>query len=155
MKTLVIHPKDKTTNYLKPIYANHSDWDIMDCKISKGKIRKLIKGYDRIIMLGHGSPNGLFDFEHKRTIIDPSFVQFLREKTCVCIWCYANEFVERYKLDSPLYSGMIISDIDEAIFMGINGLISNIIKWVDSSNEMFASLNSFYQCVFNRVIFTL
>lgn len=137
MKTLVIHPFDVTTHFLKPIYANHSDWVVMDCSISKGKIRQLIKEYDRIIMLGHGSEDGLFDFEHKRMIIDSDYVQLLREKDCICIWCNANEFVEKYKLTCSLYSGMIISDVDEAFFMGVNGTVSNLIKWVNSSNELF------------------
>lgn len=137
MKTLVIHPFDVTTHFLKPIYVNHSDWTVMDCSISKGKIRKLIKEYDRIIMLGHGSEDGLFDFERNRMIIDSTYVQLLREKTCICIWCYANEFVNKYKLTSPLYSGMIISDVDEAFLMGINGSVSNLIQWVNLSNELF------------------
>jgi len=137
MKTLVIHPFDVTTHFLKPIYVNHSDWTVMDCSISKGKTRKIIKEHDRIIMLGHGSEDGLFDFEHKRMIIDSNYVQLLRDKICICIWCNANEFVEKYKLNSPLYSGMIISDVGEAFYMGVNGTVSNLIEWVDLSNELF------------------
>lgn len=90
-------------------------------------------------MLGHGSDGGLFDFEHKRMIIDSTYAQLLREKNCICIWCNANDFVNRYKLNYDLYTGMIVSDVDEAIFMGINGSVSDLIKQVELSNEIFAN----------------
>ena len=41
-------------------------------------------------------------------------MQFLRDKTCIGIWCYANKFAEKYKLHG-LFSGMIISELQEAI----------------------------------------
>lgn len=140
MKTLVIHPIDKTTDFLKPIYSGHSDWDVMDCNISKSKMVRLIMQYDRIIMLGHGSEDGLFDFKRKRMIINSNHVYLLRQKVCVCIWCNADEFVKKYKLTPELYTGMIISDIDEAFFMGVNGTVSGLIKWVDASNELFTKV---------------
>jgi hypothetical protein len=45
-------------------------------------------------------------------------VQFLRDKTCIGIWCYANKFTEKYKLHG-LFSGMIISELQEAIDLGV------------------------------------
>ena len=41
-------------------------------------------------------------------------MQFLRDKTCIGIWCYANKFAEKYKLHG-LFSGMVISELQEAI----------------------------------------
>lgn len=57
MKTLVIHPKDKTTDFLKPIYHGR-DWTIMTGG-TKDEVAKAIDEHDHIIMMGHGTPQGL------------------------------------------------------------------------------------------------
>ena len=45
-------------------------------------------------------------------------VQFLRDKACIGIWCYANKFAEKYRIHG-LFSGMIISGLQEAIDLGV------------------------------------
>ena len=45
-------------------------------------------------------------------------MQFLRDKTCIGIWCHADQFAQRYQLHG-LFSGMIISELQEAIDYGI------------------------------------
>jgi hypothetical protein len=57
MKTLVIHPKDKTTDFLKPIYHGR-DWTVITGG-TKEEVRKAIDEHDHIIMMGHGTPQGL------------------------------------------------------------------------------------------------
>ena len=59
MKTLIIHPKDSTTTFLKHIYAPILDKTIVTVGIDKSELRELIYNHDRVIMLGHGSPWGL------------------------------------------------------------------------------------------------
>ena len=84
MQTLVIHPTDASTDFLKPIYANISDATIMNGGIGKGQVAKSILEHDRIIMLGHGSPFGLFSvgqFEGKNGyVIDFTMVPLLKDK---------------------------------------------------------------------------
>lgn len=139
MKTLIIHPEDKSTDFLSVIYQNMTDCIIVNYCISNIKLRKLIKDNDRIIMLGHGGEDGLYDFKNNRMIINSSYVQLLREKICICIWCNANYFVEKYKLNSPLYSGMIVSDLNEALLFCVSSIdFNDTIKNIDHSNEMFA-----------------
>jgi hypothetical protein len=58
MRTLVIHPKDKTTDFLKPIYANR-DWTVITGGCTKEEVNKAIGEHDHIIMMGHGTPQGL------------------------------------------------------------------------------------------------
>ena len=58
MRTLVIHPKDKTTDFLKPIYANR-DWTVITGGCTKEEVNKAISEHDHIIMMGHGTPQGL------------------------------------------------------------------------------------------------
>ena len=134
MRTLVIHPYDPSTDFLKVIYND------LDCKavcynLSYSGLIKKIKKYDRIIMLGHGTKDGLLDLLNARFVIDLEFVYLLREKECICIWCHANEFVEKHKLHASLYTGMIISEDYEAIDNAIEGFT---VEMINESNELFA-----------------
>lgn len=140
MKTLVIHPYDITTNFLKDIYAG-KDWTVInDTQTSKKTIKQAIKEHDRIVMLGHGTPHGLvsiyrhdgYGFDHHRFMIDSSLVYLLREKEIVAIWCNADQFVEKYGLKG-FYTGMIISEDIEA---NMESVIASH-EEVDDSNVLF------------------
>jgi len=130
MKTLVIHPKDETTDFLSRIYAGY-DWTVVNTNMPKHQLKKLIIDHDRIIMLGHGTGNGLIGFE--RAFIDSNYVYLLREKECVCIWCDANIFVEKYDLKG-FYTGMIISEYYEALYCSVNTTYQEI----EESNLLFS-----------------
>jgi hypothetical protein len=111
MKTLVIHPKDETTEFLSKIYAD-KDWKVMNSRLTKSSLTKQIKAHDRIIMMGHGGEMGLLHF--RELIIDKTFVDLLKEKSCVCIWCHADEFVNELGLRA-FYCGMFVSDFVESL----------------------------------------
>lgn len=112
MKTLVIHPNDYSTYFLRAIY-NNKPYSIIQHNVSNARIRREIMLHDRIILLGHGTEQGLIGFG--RFIVNSKTVQALRQKEVIAIWCHANKFVEKYKLKSPLYSGMVISELEEAL----------------------------------------
>lgn len=117
MKTLVIHPKDTTTDVLSIIYEGKKNWKIINHYISNVIIKELIKEHDRIIMMGHGTPNGLLGYG--RFIINSSFVYLLKEKKeNVYIWCNADKFVKKYKLNG-FTTGMIISEEMEADYCNV------------------------------------
>lgn len=146
LKTLVIHPKDKTTDFLSVIYSGKSDWTIItDPKVSKKVLKKAISSHDRVIFLGHGTEEGLIcSIENSyaaRWIIDSTYVYLLRDKECVFIWCNADKFVQKYKLRG-FYSGMIISEYDEAIMYCLHNFKSSDIE---ESNTLFAGAIS--ECV--------
>ncbi|NJO64511.1 MAG: hypothetical protein HC836_42125 [Richelia sp. RM2_1_2] len=134
MKTLVIHPKDKTTDFLTEVYTGIDCTVVRSLTVSKKLLKSLIKESDRVIFLGHGDPNGLFTYG--RYIIDSSFVYLLREKTnMVYIWCHADEFMKKYGLKG-VGSGMIVSDLEESyMYSSIKCSLDEIIK----SNNDFAS----------------
>lgn len=132
MKTLVIHPKDSSTDFLKVIYADR-DWTVINTNVSKRILKEQISSHDRIVMLGHGCNKGLFGFN--KMMIDSNFVYLLREKLCVCIWCFANEFVEKYDLKGS-YSGMIISEYEEAHMYNVR---VGTLKELEESNISFAN----------------
>jgi hypothetical protein len=131
MKTLVIHPKDISTDFLCIIYSN-KDWTVINTNPSTKFLKDMIKTHDRIVMLGHGTELGLLGFN--RFIIDSSYVYLLREKDCVCIWCNADKFVHKYDLKG-FYTGMIVSDFDEALMFLNTPSSFNDVK---SSNKLFA-----------------
>ena len=143
MKTLVIHPKDSSTDFLTPIYMNlksfpdFDDVTIIRGGMSKDEVDEQIKQHDRIMMMGHGSPGGLFSvgqFESQGFIINYTTVPLLQDKECIFIWCNADRFVEANNLKG-LYSGMFISEVSEANYCGLPGTPQEI---VTESNDYFA-----------------
>jgi hypothetical protein len=140
MKTLIIHPDDRSTDFLKPIYENVTDATVVTGGISKNEVNKLIEQHDRIYMMGHGSPSGLFScakfqtLDYSGFIINNKNVELLRNKECIFIWCNADQFVTKHNLKG-LYSGMFISEVGEATYCGLPGTPQSI---VDMSNDSFA-----------------
>jgi hypothetical protein len=129
MKTLVIHPADRSTDFLKKIYEG-KDWTINnDFLGSRKKVIKQIKEHDRIIMMGHGCSSGLFF-----TPINQSMVYLLRKKELIFIWCHANKFLEEYKLKG-FSTSMFCSEVGECRYY--NMIVSQ--EEVDYSNNLFAT----------------
>lgn len=136
MKTLVIHPYDKSTLFLCRIYSDLG-CTVIDKEYSDAYMKNAIERHERIILLGHGSPSGLFI--HLRTFIDSQFVYLLRQKQLVGIWCNADKFAEKYNL-SGFFTGMFISDYEEAISEGVKATAEEI-KY---SNDFFAGIAGKY-----------
>ena len=153
MKNLIIHPKDPTTEFLSPIYADLEDKTVIKGGIGKTDLRGLIESHDRIIMLGHGCPYGLLNpgqfTGSGLLIVDESMVPALKYKSnCIYIWCYADRFVQSCGL-SGLCSGMFISEVGEA---NINGYVEIDRDLVEQSNKRFALIVSKY---INESLFSL
>ncbi len=144
MKTLVIHPEDKSTDFLIQTYMNlksfpdFDDVTIIRGGMSKGEVNEQIEKHDRIMMMGHGSPSGLFSVGRFTGtvgyIIDRETVSLLRDKECIFIWCNADRFVEANELKG-LYSGMFISEVVEANYCNVHNISQDV---VDESNNYFA-----------------
>ena len=156
MKTLIIHPKDPSTAFVKEMYKDF-DWTVIDDpRVSKKKLKKEIQAHDRIFMIGHGTPHGLLTSE--RTIIDSNMVYLLREKECIFFWCDADKFVEKYDLKG-FYTGMIISEQVEADFYQVwanqeeinesNDLMMRAVKESVDSGDMLKNLKEIYNSEVN------
>ena len=122
MRYLIIHPKDPSTDFLKPIYATISNKTVINSGISKDKLRNHVKKHDRIIMLGHGTPIGLLSVgqfpDNGSYVIDYSYSDLLSaKKGNIFIWCYADQFVKRNGLNG-FFSGMFISEFGESFNLG-------------------------------------
>ena len=120
----VIHATDPTTQVLSLLYQQREDVKLcITERNTSSDVQRAIRADDVIMMLGHGNEYGLFskpdkNGDYRRFLIADRHVQFLRDKTCIGIWCYANKFAEKYKLHG-LFSGMIISELQEAIDLGV------------------------------------
>ena len=138
MKTRVIHPEDRSTDFLKPIYTNIKSKTVLCKNTSHSKLLAMVKSHDTIIMLGHGSPSGLFNVSgigKDIMVVGESLVEELRGKQLIAIWCNSDKFIERHNL-TALYSGMFISEVREAVYCGVQGDQA----MVDKSNSTFAAL---------------
>ena len=139
-KVLVIHPDDRSTDFLKPIYEGIPYKTVITGGVTSDVITKEIMNHDRIIMMGHGSPSGLFSMG-KFSGIGPFVINdlnafLLKDKECVFIWCNADIFVIYHKLKG-FYSGMFISEVDEAVYCGLPDTEQ---KEVSRSNYTFADI---------------
>ena len=116
--TSIIHPEDPSTDFLKTIYAKIQNKTVITGGMEKRELDQMIKRYPPILMLGHGSPSGLFSVGRFTNswgyIIEEISSMYLRGKQMMCIWCNADEFVFRNKLKG-LYTGMFISEMSEAL----------------------------------------
>jgi hypothetical protein len=144
MKCLVIHPKDKSTEFLCEIYNDIKNKTVIRGGVTKRELSKLIDTHDKIIMCGHGCPSGLLSVGQFPTIngliIDFSFVyQLSNKKECVFIWCNSDKFVNRYQLKG-FYSGMFISEVEESLYCGVRSTQ----EMVTESNNTFSKIMSKY-----------
>ena len=146
MKTLVIHPDDRSTDFLKPIYNKLNDVTLVTGNWTRKEIIEGIQMHDQVMMMGHGSPGGLFamgQFWHQDAfsayIIGADMVEALSQKdNSIFIWCNADQFVNRHMLKG-FYTGMFISETGEAAYCGLPGTPQYI---VDESNHGFVNILS-------------
>ena len=137
MRTLVIHPIDPTTDTLKKIYEGK------ECTVMRGinyDIELVIKeitegGYDRIFLLGHGSPEGLWDRRNNSYVISAEEAQYLKGKKVYGIFCNANRFFWNNDIKG-FCTGMFISEFMEAMQYDID----TTTKEIDESFELFCKV---------------
>jgi len=129
---LVIHPQDPSTSFLSTIYDGRG-WNVITQTLPAEELQRAIEKHDRIVMLGHGTPDGLLN-PRGGFLIDTEFGELLKYKTCVSIWCHAVYYTIAHRIGG-LCTGMIVSEESESIVFNLP-TEQNLI---DESNEMFAS----------------
>ncbi|MBO5698889.1 MAG: hypothetical protein J6R79_02655 [Bacteroidaceae bacterium] len=145
---LVVHPQDITTGVLTSLYEG-TDSKVVDQTTSKREIEHMLHHCppsERIMLLGHGSQNGLFSRtddkvpEFDRIIVGHPHAYHLRRHgaNIIGIWCHADKFARKEGLHG-LFTGMIISDKWEAEEYGIITLQHHIEEW---NERMFAKLRN-------------
>ena len=118
----LIHPADPTTEFLEALYPEGVS-RITEERSGK-EISKLLNHTSQVILLGHGTEEGLLAPDSNgtpwgRRIISKSHRYYLtRVKKIIGIWCNANLFAHNLRLHG-LFSGMMISELSEAQELGI------------------------------------
>jgi hypothetical protein len=122
MRTLVIHPHDETTHFLKSIYENIPNKTVITGGLFVDEVNKLICSHDQVIMLGHGSPRGLFGVGsfNQYYVVGGDQADLLQDKKCIFIWCHADQFVKEHNLKG-FHSGMFVSEVVEALIYKLKG----------------------------------
>ncbi len=151
VSTLVFHMDDRSTDFLTPIYAGRG-YPVITGAISLDEARKQIQAHERVFMLGHGGPSGLFTrgfFAGDHEVGD----LLAQKKDGVYIWCNADAYAHRNKL-TGLVSGMFISEVGEAAMFGIkatqaevdasNNLFSKVVREVMDSGQGYAKIKECY-----------
>lgn len=140
--TLVIHPQDQTTDFLKPIYSNIHNKKVITGGISYEALKSEIELANEVIICGHGYHGGLFainQFEglgKMNYIVDNQMATLLKQKKkVVTIWCYAKHYIEANDINNSFHSGMFISEVNESVFCGLEGVTQEMI---DESNNCFS-----------------
>lgn len=113
---LVIHPDDRSTDFLKLAYEGKGYDVICDPDISRDDLINEIRSHDRILMMGHGCHLGLLHPGGLRVIVGNSCADLLREKETVSIWCFSDRYFRNNGLHG-FHTGMIISETEEAYLM--------------------------------------
>ena len=152
--SVIIHPNDNSTRFLKRLYSGFGEPIVADETFNNKGIREFVSHNDNkvVVMLGHGCPGGLFAprknknyqggiDQFGRLIINSRHVDLLRKHICIGIWCYAVDFARKYGLHG-LFSGMIISELEEAQDCGINEFTR---PEIDMYNQDFAE--ALYDCI--------
>jgi len=145
MSALIIHPRDLSTTFLTPIYQDIANANVIVDGYDDEQIINALNESDRVLMMGHGSPGGLFSVGNFRTRT-PYVISHLNARQLqakdenVFIWCNADKYVERHNL-TGFYTGMFISEVSEAQFCGVFKATQDM---VDESNDLFAHIMSKY-----------
>jgi hypothetical protein len=92
---------------------------------------------DTIVLIGHGTDYGLLNKNLNGYFIDSGWVNLLRNKTIIGIWCNASNFADRYDL-TGFFTSMFISNAQELIDCGFQ-TFDNCDEVIRIQNQIFAS----------------
>lgn len=116
---LVIHIiSTEDTRSFSGIYEN-LDARVLINPSSHEARRAIIEETDTVILIGHGTEYGLLNSRLDGYFIDSGWVNLLRNKTIIGIWCYAGNFADRYGLRG-FFTSNFISNTDELLDNGFS-----------------------------------
>lgn len=97
----------------------------------------IVDEQDTIVLIGHGTDYGLLNKNLNGYFIDSGWVNLLRNKTIIGIWCNASNFADRYDL-TGFFTSMFISNAQELIDCGFQ-TFDNCDEVIRIQNQIFAS----------------
>jgi hypothetical protein len=133
---IVVHITGNTEDAAKLSYCYDGLANLIILKdVCREKVEEVLKLYphEKVMFLGHGSRDGLFDCRRSRFIIDKFNVDLLKERTVIGIWCYAAEFADKHELRG-FFTSMFISNMEEAL---MNSFINETDETIESELNVF------------------
>lgn len=126
---IVIHPTDRTTAFLSKLYEGMEGAVVIKDNLSKKDMNQILHHMsknERILLLGHGCYKGLYwreddtKPEFDAIVVGHPHNYHLRNhgSNIVAVFCHADKFAESERLHG-LFTGMLISEMSEAITEGI------------------------------------
>lgn len=104
----------KDTNFLVHAYKGLTDNKVM-VNPSRKEVEDVLRANptERVMLMGHGSPCGLFASDWKDgDVIDSKNAYLLKGREVIGIWCYAESFARQHGL-MGFFTNMFISNIGE------------------------------------------
>lgn len=129
---IVIHiDSQQDTSFLKKTYEGIDNL-ILLYNPTKEQVNKTLEENpnEDVMMLGHGSPSGLFSHDWRDNVIDYSNAHLLKGRNCVGIWCWAKKFAKNYGLKGH-FTSMFISNEGEARGFGFNATEEEVFNEVE------------------------
>lgn len=124
-RVVVIHPSDASTDVFRGIYEAVSGAVVVRGGLRRSEAAAQCASAQCVVCVGHGTGTGLMavgKFPGELFIVDESFVPVLASvSNAVLLWCNADVFVRRTQLSRVFFSGMFVSEVDEAIDEGLPG----------------------------------
>ena len=135
---IVIHIDSQSdTAFLKKTYEGLENITLL-YNPTKEQVNDALKASptEDVMMLGHGSPSGLFSADWRGNVIDATNANLLKGRNCVGIWCWAKKFAKNYGLKG-YFTSMFISNEGEARSFGYNA----------TNDEVFAEVEFFAKSI--------
>jgi hypothetical protein len=112
MITILINSQ-KDTDFLRRAYEGLEN-NIVLVNPSRERAEKVLAEHpnDMAMLMGHGSPSGLFSADWRGYIIDSKNAHLLQNREVIAIWCWAKEFSRKEGLKG-FFTSMFISNIGE------------------------------------------
>lgn len=134
MNILIVHPFDETTNVLERVYSG-MPYDVLHRgNLTRQDVENAIEAgnYDRVVLLGHGTPEGLYNFNTDKYVFDcGSYKNKVAPRgiEAIAVWCHANDFFLKFDEPETVFStGMFISEQREAQHYFIDKIEDDVIE---------------------------
>jgi hypothetical protein len=130
---IVIHiDSQQDTSFLKKTYEGIDNLNLL-YNPTKEQVNKTLEENpnEDVMMLGHGSPSGLFSYDwNDGDVIGAANAHLLKGRNCIGIWCWAKKFAKNYGLKG-YFTSMFISNKGEARAFGYNATEKEVFNEVE------------------------
>lgn len=135
---IVIHiDTQQDTSFLKKTYEGIDNLNLL-YNPTKEQVNKTLEENpnEDVMMLGHGSPSGLFSYDYWNDgdVIGAANAHLLKGRNCIGIWCWAKKFAKNYGLKG-YFTSMFISNEGEARTFGYNATEEEVFNEVELFSE--------------------